>query len=128
MAVWNAALEHRKQIHDEERAIWAHQRDRSLPMPDPTPPLQVTLPLEHAAAAPSEQPSSTPRGEEPDTPPGDASGQRGQRIGGGSSSTEEGGSGSAMEGSEAVPLLGASAGQLAPGLRRRQGHGGFGVP
>ncbi|PRW60863.1 activating transcription factor 7-interacting 1 [Chlorella sorokiniana] len=96
-------------------------------MPDPTPPLQMTLPLEHAATAPSEQPSATARGEEPQTPPGDASGQRGQRIGGGSSSTEEGAGGSGMGDSEAVPLLGDSTGQLAPGLRRRQAHDGSGV-
>jgi len=61
---------------------------------------------------------------EPVTPPGDAGGQSGLRIGGRSSSTEEGAGGSGVEGSEAVPLLGSSAGQLAPGLRRRQGHGG----
>ncbi|PRW57975.1 collagen alpha-4(VI) chain-like [Chlorella sorokiniana] len=111
----------------EERAIRAHVWDPSRPMPDPTPPLQVTLPPLLAAAAPPEHPSASARGMEPDTRAVGASWQTDQRIVGGSSSAEEGAGGSGVEGSEAVPLLTGSAGQLAPGLRRRQGRGGSGA-
>lgn len=78
-----------------------------------------------AAAVPPAQPSAPAC--KPDTPTGGASRQRGLRGAGGSSSSEEaaaaGGAGGGAAGSEAAPLLAASAGQLAAGLRRRQGHG-----
>ncbi|PRW57958.1 hypothetical protein C2E21_3459 [Chlorella sorokiniana] len=90
-AVWNAALQHAKQMNSEVTAIKAHLADPSQPMPDPTPPLRVTLPSLHAtsAAPPPAQPSSSACGVQPDTPAADASLQQGLLRGGDSSSSEE---------------------------------------
>lgn len=125
-AQYAAASDYLKRMYAELAAIRecksARREGRSLPMPDPTPPLCLTLPPALEAAAMPTQASACTAA--PGTPMGGASPQRGQR--GGSSSSEEGAhAGGVVErSSEVVPLLGAGAERLAaPGLRRRQGYG-----
>ncbi|KAL4434452.1 hypothetical protein ABPG75_000893 [Micractinium tetrahymenae] len=129
-AQYDAAFEHFGQLLDERTAICARLASLftadPLPMPDPTPPFcpPPSAPVEapDSAALP---PGST-SGVDPGTPTGGASSQGAKR---GSSSGGSSGEEAALAGGadrlESAPLLRGEARQLAPGLRRRQGHEGF---
>ena len=86
------------------------------------PPLLRLLPP--ADTPPSAPPSAHASGEEPSTPAATASSQSDPSGGSGSGSSETEPLAGGEERLESAPLLGAGPGQLAPGLRRRQGREG----
>ncbi|KAI7840856.1 hypothetical protein COHA_005448 [Chlorella ohadii] len=121
-AVYAAVAAHVAELRAEERAITARivarMDGRCLPMPDPTPPLCLPpVPGPEAAATQAVQ-SADKR--EPGTPAGVIDMHHRQR--GESSSSEEGAHAAGAQCSEDAPLLAATAGTQALGLRRRQAH------
>ncbi|KAL4434354.1 hypothetical protein ABPG75_000795 [Micractinium tetrahymenae] len=135
-AQYRAAFDAWKQLRDERNALivqWASRMGQRPQPSNPSPPSCTPLPAAptqgvDSAALPSSAAGACHLSVEPDTPLGGASSQRGHRSSSsGTASSEDAAVVGTVDRLESAPLLGteATSMQLAPGLRRRQGHDGL---